>query len=99
MFKKAIYYFLFAALPLTAHAGQGTIRETDDVIIIEYSGEGDADVKAAKITKEREEKQAEVDAERQKTRAELSNEKSAAKSAAKIAEKAARKARGEVEEE
>ena len=47
MTRKFIQIALCAALALPAHAGQGTIQETDTQIIIEYSG-GDDDVTAAK---------------------------------------------------
>jgi hypothetical protein len=46
---------LLALLPLPAHAGHGTIRETDTAIIIEYEGDAN-DVKAAKVQEEIEEK-------------------------------------------
>jgi uncharacterized protein YggE len=47
MTRKFIQIALCAALALPAHAGQGTIQETDTQIIIEYSG-GEDDVKATK---------------------------------------------------
>jgi hypothetical protein len=80
MFKQIIFCtLLLAASPLAVHAGQGVIRETDSAIIVEYSGENDADVKAAKTANEREENQAEGDAEKQKALAELRAEKAKAK--------------------
>ena len=98
MFKRIIFYtMLLAASPLAVHAGQGTIRETDDAIIVEYSGENDEDVKAAKIAKEREFKQEEVDAVRQRTKIEQSLAKKAAKEAAQNAPGAPREER--IEEE
>jgi hypothetical protein len=82
LFKRIIFYtILLTALPLAALAGQGTIRETDDAIIIEYSGENDDEVKAAIKTRELEQKQAEVDAERQKIKAEQGMEKAKEKAA------------------
>jgi hypothetical protein len=82
MFKKILLSTTFLAFSLQfAHAGQGTIRETEDAIIIEYSGENDEEVKAALKAKEREEKQAEVDAEKRKAKAEQGLEKEKAKAA------------------
>lgn len=82
MFHRIIFYtFLLATYPLATYAGQGTIRETDNAIIIEYSGEDDPDVKAVIIARERNEKQAEVDAKRQKALIEASIEKAKAKAA------------------
>ncbi len=46
---------VLAVLPHMAHAGHGTIRETDTQIIVEYEGDAD-EVIAAKSTKEKEEK-------------------------------------------
>jgi hypothetical protein len=86
MFKQIIVCaMLLAVLPMTSHAGQGTIEETDDAIIVEFSGESDADVQAAKIAREREVKQAEIDAERQRAIIEQSKAKKDAKEAAKNA--------------
>ena len=82
MVKQIIFCTaILTSLPLAALAGQGTIRETDDVIIIEYSGENDDEVKTAIKTRELETKQAEVDAERRKTKAEQGAEKAKAKAA------------------
>lgn len=82
MFKRILFCTaLLAVLPLAVLAGQGTIRETDDAIIIEYSGENDDEVKAAIKTRELEAKQAEADAERRKTKAEQGEEKAKAKAA------------------
>jgi hypothetical protein len=47
MTRKFIQIALCTVLALPAHAGQGTIQETDTQIIIEYSG-GEDDVKATK---------------------------------------------------
>ena len=47
MTRKFIQIALCAALALPAHAGQGTIQETDTQIIIEYSG-GEDEVKETK---------------------------------------------------
>gem|GEM_PF-1149786 len=82
MFKQLIFCaMLLTSFPLTVYAAQGTIRETDDAIIIEYSGENDEDVKASKIVKEREEKQTAVDDERRRTLIEQSKAKKSAKEA------------------
>jgi basic membrane lipoprotein Med (substrate-binding protein (PBP1-ABC) superfamily) len=70
MIQKFILVALCAALALPAHAGQGTIQETDTQIIIEYSGSDD-DVKAAQIQHEEVQKQVqEEDAEIKKKEAE-----------------------------
>jgi hypothetical protein len=73
---------LLAALPLAALAGEGhgTIRETDTAIIVEYYGNAE-DAKAARIVKERDEKQSTVDEERRKVIVEKSIEKDKAKAA------------------
>ena len=46
MKTKFILAIIFVTFSLPAHAGQGTIQETDTQIIIEYSG-GEDDVKAS----------------------------------------------------
>ena len=46
MKTKFILAIIFFTVALPAHAGQGTIQETDTQIIIEYSG-GEDDVKAS----------------------------------------------------
>lgn len=56
MTKTCILFALCAALAQPAHAGQGTIRETETQIIVEYSG-GEDDVKAAKAHQEELQKQ------------------------------------------
>jgi hypothetical protein len=50
---KQVYFLMLLAVftSLPAHAGQGTIRETDEQIIIEYSGD-DSDAKAPLKQKE-----------------------------------------------
>ena len=48
MKTKFILAIIFVTFSLPAHAGQGTIQETDTQIIIEYSG-GEDDVKASEV--------------------------------------------------
>jgi len=66
MIKMPILLVIFTALvlPLPAHAGHGTIQETDSQIIVEYSG-GEDDAKTAK------EHQEELEAQRQAEQAEV----------------------------
>ena len=76
MSKRIIFCAIFiATYPLTVLAGQGTIRETEDAIIIEYSGENDEEVKDALKVRELDEKQKAVDDEKQKKLIEQSAEK------------------------
>jgi hypothetical protein len=60
---------LCAALALPAYAGQGTIRETETQIIIEYSG-GEEGEKAAKTREEELESQRQVEQAENKKREE-----------------------------
>lgn len=80
MFSKILLFTALLALShLTAHAGQGTIRETDNAIIIEYSGAGDEDVKAVIKSRELQEKQDAVDAKKREELIEKSVERAKAK--------------------
>jgi hypothetical protein len=79
--KILLFTTLIASTQLTAQAGQGTIRETDDAIIIEYSGDSDEDVKAVIKARELQEKQAEVDAKKREELIEQSAQKAKAKDA------------------
>ena len=54
MNRRVFLALLLALLPLAAYAGQGTILETDDKIIIEYSGDEDAAKTSIKQKEERE---------------------------------------------
>jgi hypothetical protein len=68
-----------AALP-EAHAGQGTIRETDTEIVIEYWGTDDDRKTAEELKAEREKKEAE-----EKARLERIKERNARREAARRA--------------
>jgi hypothetical protein len=98
MLKYIFLYIIFAALPQTAHSGHGTIQETEDAIIVEYSGEDDAEVKTFKMVKERDEKQATIDAVRYNEKIEQSLEKKKAREAARNAPGAPREGRKEGDE-
>jgi hypothetical protein len=66
MNRRVFLALLFALLPLQAYAGEGTILETDEKIIIEYSGD-DNDAKAAlSLKEEREQEQSKLQAEEAK---------------------------------
>jgi len=81
---------LLAVLPTMVYAGEGTIRETDKQIVIEYSGENDKDVIDAKIVRAQEEKKQEKKDEMIRILAEneaLLREKRLERDAAKNADK------------
>lgn len=56
MVRNICLAVLFVIVALPAHAGHGTIRETDEEIFIEYYGDED-DKQAAKVLKEEQQKE------------------------------------------
>ena len=55
MNRTSLIVLLLSVLPHTAHAGHGTINETNSQFVVEYEGDAD-EVKAANIIKAKEEK-------------------------------------------
>jgi hypothetical protein len=101
MFKRIIFCtMLLAALPLTAYAAASgcSIRETDTEIIVECYG-NEEDLKAARIIRDSNDKQQQIEAERQRVKVEQSNAKIRAKQAARMADVASGKDKGNVEVE
>lgn len=84
---KNVFYLAacFSLLGLPAHAGQGTILETDTQIIIEYSGSDD-DMKAAAIQREERQKQEAAAVEKEERTKQWKIEKAARRAANKTDE-------------
>ena len=60
MNRTSLIILLLAVLPNFVYAGQGTIRETDSQIIVEYEGDAN-EVAAGNIVREKEEKLKELE--------------------------------------
>ena len=89
MTKIFVLTVVCAVFALPVHAGQGTIRETDTQIIVEYTG-GDEDVKASKAREE------ELESKRQVEQAEIKQKEETDKINQEKLEKAARKGANKV---
>lgn len=78
MNRRVFLALLLALLPLSAHAGQGTIRETDEGIIVEYSGDEDDAKTSIKQKEELEREHNRLQAEEAKRKAEIQREENRA---------------------
>jgi hypothetical protein len=92
--SKNFYWLLLllCACPLTSYAGQGTIRETDTGIFVEYSGTDDPEVLAFIAARKEKERQDELDADKFIKRAEQAQARTeSSRTSEKIKEREERK--------
>jgi hypothetical protein len=76
MIRTITYALLSVLIACPAQAGYGTIRETDKVVVIEYSGD-ENDKLAGRLVKEEEQKQEMLVAKKRAHKEDLDNMKQA----------------------